>query len=82
MNRERDRGPARIPEHPQCAICTIALSEPFGWCSNCSAAYCFACGRNHFCMESCLTSGCLAGFCVRVVNKGVLAATWGLPESD
>ena len=74
-----DRRPA-LPASPQCADCDAALAEPYGWCSGCRKAYCFRCGREHYCTPNCHANGCLAGLCVRVVERGTLAATWGLPE--
>ena len=71
---------ARLPANPTCAGCGVALAEPFGWCSGCRAAYCFPCGRHHFCSPSCPANGCVAGLCVRVVQGGQLSETWGLPE--
>jgi hypothetical protein len=69
-----------LPADPVCAGCGVALAEPFGYCGNCRAAYCLACGRGHFCLPSCPASGCKAGLCVRLVSGGVLAETWGLPK--
>jgi hypothetical protein len=71
----------RLPESPICAECGLALTEPYGWCSNCRAAYCFPCGRQHFCTPSCPANGCMAGLCVREVKGGVLSPAWGLPPS-
>src|SRR5262245_35257190 len=45
-----DRRAAGIPEGPNCAGCGVELDEPFGWCSNCRAAFCANCGDQHFCM--------------------------------
>jgi len=73
---------AGIPEVVHCATCGRVLSEPFGWCSQCRAAYCLECGRQHFCHETCQANGCHAGLCVRLVRNGELAATWGLPGPD
>lgn len=73
---------ARPPEPSAasgCADCGVPLGEPFGWCGGCRAAFCFPCGRRHFCMPSCPANGCLAGLCVRAVRGGVVSATWGLP---
>jgi hypothetical protein len=67
-----------LPESPRCDDCDIALSEPYGWCANCRAAYCLPCGRLHFCTPSCLANGCMAGLCVRRVEDGALSETWGL----
>ena len=72
------RDPA-LPLLPSCADCGIALMEPYGWCAGCRKAYCFPCGRAHFCTPRCPANGCLAGLCVREVRDGVLAAAWGLP---
>lgn len=63
-----------------CRDCGAALTEPFGWCSTCRAAYCLECGRAHFCMPSCAGTGCHAGLCVRLFSGGVLAEAWGLPS--
>ena len=68
-----------LPTSPRCARCDEALSEPFGWCAGCRAAYCFSCGRAHYCTPQCPANGCLAGLCVREVKDGVLAERWGLP---
>jgi hypothetical protein len=71
-----------LPAEPVCADCARSLAEPYGWCANCRAAFCLACGRQHYCMASCRERGCLAGLCVRLVIGGQLAQTWGLPEPD
>jgi hypothetical protein len=63
-----------------CAGCDVPLPEPFAWCGNCRAAYCLACARQHFCLPTCQAAGCLAGLCVRLVQDGELAATWGVPD--
>jgi hypothetical protein len=68
------------PPSPSCADCGAALRDPFGWCSSCRTAYCFPCGRRHFCTPECLANGCHAGLCVREVRGGILSAAWGLPE--
>ncbi|CAA9545743.1 MAG: hypothetical protein AVDCRST_MAG73-2392 [uncultured Thermomicrobiales bacterium] len=68
-----------IPDTPRCARCDAALALRFGWCSGCRAAYCLPCGRSHFCRPGCPANGCLAGFCVRLVENGHLSETWGLP---
>jgi hypothetical protein len=65
-----------------CANCGDVLGVRYGWCSNCQAAYCLSCGRQHFCMESCQANGCHAGLCVRLVEAGVLSTAWGLPEEE
>ncbi len=69
----------KLPTSPCCTECGTALATLFGWCSGCGAAYCFPCGRRHFCTPQCPTNGCHAGLCVREVRGGVLSATWGLP---
>jgi hypothetical protein len=69
-----------LPTDPVCAGCGTALSEPYGYCSNCRAAFCFACERAHYCQPGCAAAGCLAGLCVRQVKEGVLSSTWGLPS--
>src|SRR5919106_1171785 len=69
----------RRPNSPACADCGVLLSEPFGWCGNCRAAYCLPWGRQLFCPPPCPANGCLAGLCVRLVQHGRLSATWGLP---
>ena len=69
-----------LPTDPVCADCGASLTEPYGYCSNCLAAFCFACGRRHYCLPRCPQAGCRAGLCVRVVAGGVLSNTWGLPE--
>jgi hypothetical protein len=69
-----------LPTEPVCAGCDVALAEPYGYCSNCRVAYCFACGRGHYCTAGCAAAGCLAGLCVREVRGGVLSSTWGLPK--
>ena len=74
-----DRAIAGIPDNPICAGCGIALSEPFGWCSNCRAAFCAACGRKHFCKPTCQAAGCIAGLCVRQVKDGRLSLEWRKP---
>ena len=74
-----DRGELELPEDPVCHGCGLSLSEPYGYCGTCRAAFCFACGRRHYCLPSCRAAGCRAGLCVRVVAGGVLAKTWGLP---
>ena len=71
----------QLPREPVCAGCGAALSEPYGWCSGCRAAYCFPCGRRHFCTPACPANGCIAGLCVRLVENGTLSASWGLPDS-
>ncbi len=70
-----------LPADPRCDSCDVPLQEPFGWCSNCAAAYCLDCGRRHFCQPSCRESGCLAGLCVRLVRDGRLSTEWGLANS-
>ena len=57
----------------------MALEEPFGWCAGCRKAYCFGCGRKHFCKPSCPANGCQAGLCVRSYADGQLSERWGLP---
>jgi hypothetical protein len=74
-----ERVEAGIPDNPTCAGCGAALVEPFGWCSNCAAAYCDACAAVHFCLPSCQAAGCLAGFCVRRVEAGKLSLQWRTP---
>ena len=73
------RNVAVLSESSACAVCGVALAEPFGWCGNCRAAYCLPCGRGHYCTSACPANGCHAGLCVRLVKDGVLAGTWGLP---
>lgn len=73
------RGPS-LPESPTCATCGIDIAEPYGWCAGCRAAFCFPCGRKHFCTPSCEANGCIAGLCVRKVDGGVLSEQWGLPD--
>ncbi len=68
-----------LPSSPVCAGCDARLAEPYGWCSGCRAAYCFPCGRAHFCTPQCPSNGCLAGLCVREVRDGQLSDVWGLP---
>lgn len=68
-----------LPTSPSCTTCGAILTEPFGWCSGCRAAYCFPCGRRHFCTPQCPGNGCQAGLCVREVRDGTLSASWGLP---
>jgi hypothetical protein len=72
----------QLPAAPLCVACGIPLTESYGWCSNCRAAYCLPCGRRHFCTPACPANGCLAGLCVRLVEHGVLAETWGLPNEE
>lgn len=72
--------PSTIPADPVCTDCGTALVEPFGWCGNCRAAYCFGCGRSHFCSPGCPVNGCLAGLCVRAVEDGRISERWGLPD--
>ena len=74
-----DRSAAGIPDSPTCASCGIALREPFGWCSNCRAAFCDACGRKHFCLPTCQAAGCIAGLCIRQVSDGRLSLEWREP---
>jgi hypothetical protein len=71
---------SQLPTSPICAACGVPLVEPYGWCAGCRQAYCFPCGRRHFCTPACPANGCIAGLCVRVVEGGALCATWGLPE--
>lgn len=70
----------RLPEAPACADCGLSLAEPYGWCSGCRKAYCFPCGSRHYCSPSCPAGGCLPGLCVRLVEGGVVAEAWGLPD--
>jgi hypothetical protein len=58
------------------------LQEPFGWCSNCQAAFCLRCGQEHYCQEGCRAAGCIAGLCVRKVENGQLSTQWKLPPKD
>ncbi|HET7056052.1 MAG TPA: hypothetical protein VFI12_06290 [Thermomicrobiales bacterium] len=74
-----DRSAAGIPDDPICAGCGVALNEPFGWCSNCSAAFCDACAATHFCLPTCQAAGCIAGLCVRRVSDGHLSLEWRKP---
>lgn len=69
----------RLPASPICAACDIALSDPFGWCSQCSAAFCLPCGQRHFCTPQCPLNGCHAGLCVREVRDGMLSHAWPQP---
>jgi hypothetical protein len=78
-SRRRDASP-ELPLRPTCAGCGLALGDRYGWCGNCRAAYCFACGRAHFCTAGCPTNGCLAGLCVRAVEDRRLSERWGLPD--
>lgn len=66
----------------KCSDCDRHLSDPFGWCGNCRAAFCFTCGRRHFCKPTCAAEGCHAGFCVREVRNGKLSERWGLPAQS
>ena len=68
-----------LPTSPVCIDCRAILTEPFGWCSGCRAAYGFPCGRDHFCTPQCPTNGWQAGLCVRDVRDGSLDASCGLP---
>lgn len=70
-----------LPTAPHCSDCGVALSKVFGWCGGCREAYCFSCGREHFCTPQCPAKGCYAGLCVREVRDGVLSETWGLPPA-
>jgi hypothetical protein len=70
-----------LPTEPVCASCAAALTEPYGYCSNCRAAFCVSCGRAHYCTAGCAAAGCIAGLCVRQVKDGALSSTWGLPGS-
>ena len=70
----------QLPADPVCAWCGAALGEPYGWCSGCRVAFCFPCGRRHFCTPACPANGCRAGLCVRVVKDGTLSERWGLPD--
>jgi hypothetical protein len=69
-----------LPGIVSCHDCAVVLAEPYGWCSNCSVAYCYPCARQHFCLPSCAEAGCIAGRCVRVHSAGELAAEWGVPD--
>jgi len=70
-----------LPRHPVCTGCAVPLAEPYGWCANCRAAYCPACGAGHYCTATCPTAGCHAGLCVRLVRDGqVLRDSWGMVE--
>lgn len=69
-----------LPTVPVCGECTEPLGESFGWCSHCCAAYCFPCGRRHYCKPSCPDNGCHAGLCVRVAEGARISASWGLPK--
>lgn len=80
VNDAANRREPDLPADPVCAVCGRSLAEPYGYCGNGRAAFCFPCGRAHFCLPSCGESGCLAGLCVRVVSGGVLSKTWGLPD--
>jgi hypothetical protein len=64
----------------ECAVCSVLLPEPFGWCGNCRAAYCLTCAREHLCLPSCRAAGCLPGLCVRLVKDGELSTVWGVIE--
>lgn len=68
-----------LPTSPGCADCGIVLQEPFGWCAGCRTAFCFPCGRRHFCRPECPRNGCHAGLCVREVRSGEVSSIWGLP---
>jgi len=76
------RADAGVPSQPVCAACSIGLTEPFGWCSNCQASYCLDCGRGHFCRPACHAAGCVAGLCVRLVTDGRLSSRWGSPDAS
>ncbi|HYO30613.1 MAG TPA: hypothetical protein VER37_08555 [Thermomicrobiales bacterium] len=78
LDNWRPRSPA-LPQDPTCAVCATRLDEPFGWCGGCRKAFCFPCGRRHFCRPSCPENGCVAGLCVREVRDGKLSEAWGLP---
>lgn len=71
-----------LPVAPLCADCGDQLVNRYGWCGGCRRAYCFPCGRAHFCTPSCPGNGCHVGLCVREVRDGVLAETWGLPLDE
>ncbi len=75
----RNRTSGDPPLVPLCAECGATLEEPYGWCGGCRAAFCFPCGRKHFCTPTCPAEGCLAGLCVRAVEGGRLSERWGLP---
>jgi hypothetical protein len=68
-----------IPVAPECVECKMGLEHVFGWCAGCRQAFCFPCGRRHFCHPTCEGNGCLAGYCVREVRDGLLSPRWGLP---
>ncbi|MDP9366404.1 MAG: hypothetical protein M3Q10_19635 [Chloroflexota bacterium] len=72
--------PLALPPAPSCADCGASLTEPYGWCAGCRKAYCFPCGRRHYCTPQCPANGCFAGLCVRVVEGRRLSERWGLPE--
>lgn len=73
------RGEPTLPIDPVCADCGQTLAEPYGWCGGCRKAYCFSCGRGHYCTPNCPANGCLPGLCVREVRGGSLSKRWGLP---
>jgi hypothetical protein len=73
-----NRVEAGIPDQVTCADCVRDLQEPFGWCSNCRAAYCLDCGEGHYCLPVCKARGCLAGFCIRTVSDGEIGP-WKVP---
>lgn len=75
-----ERSTPALPVDPVCAVCAVRLGEPYGWCGGCREAFCFPCGRRHFCRPSCPKNGCHAGLCVREVRAGTLSEAWGLPE--
>jgi hypothetical protein len=76
-----ERRSAGIPDAAVCAACGHALQEPFGWCSNCRAAYCQVCRLDHYCHEGCREAGCFAGLCVRTVDGGRLSNRWESPPA-
>ncbi|HEU0115575.1 MAG TPA: hypothetical protein VFQ80_12905 [Thermomicrobiales bacterium] len=71
-----------VAPNPHCAACGAPLTDRFGWCGNCRVALCLACGRAHFCAPSCAAAGCFAGLCVRLIEGGRVASTWGLPPDS
>ena len=81
-NATRPSRDPSLPNAPRCADRGAALGDRYGWCAGCRAAYCFPCGRAHFCTPECPARGCYAGLCVREVKGGALSATWGLPADD
>ena len=67
----------------RCAACAAALDpQGFARCDVCGGArLCLGCAKVHLCTEGCLSNGCTAGLCVRMVRGGLTDARFGVSES-